>query len=136
MVDVGMWQHLSGMKSAAEYTKDDLLNIYRGAMAEQFVGQEMMVSQDAELYYWAREARGSTAEVDYLAVVDGTLRAVEVKSGAAGKLKSLHLLLETYPNVEGGLVFSSGPYAQLREQNLTFLPLYWASSATRGAPQV
>jgi len=136
LVDVGMWQHLSGMKSAAEYAKEGLLNIYRGAMAEQFVGQEMMVSQDSELYYWAREARGSTAEVDYLAVVDGAIRAVEVKSGAAGKLKSLHLLLESYPNVKDGLVFSSGPYGQLPQQKLTFLPLYWVSSATRIAPQV
>ena len=134
LVDIGMWQHLSGMKSAAEYTQDDLLNIYRGAMAEQFVGQEMMASQDSELCYWAREVRGSTAEVDYLAVVDGSLRAVEVKSGVAGKLKSLHLLLKSYPNVEGGMVFSSGPYARLPQQKLTFLPLYWASSATRGAP--
>jgi hypothetical protein len=131
LLDVGMWQHLSGLKSAAEYARDDLLGIYRGAMAEQFVGQEMLASQDSELYYWAREARGSTAEVDYLSVVDGAIRAVEVKSGAAGKLRSLHLLLQSYPNVQGGLVFSSGPYAELPEQSLTFLPLYWASSATR-----
>ena len=136
MVDVGMWQHLSGMKSASEYVKHDLMSIYRGAMAEQFIGQEMMASQNSELYYWAREARGSTAEVDYLAVVDGAILAVEVKSGAAGKLKSLHLLLESYPHVGGGMVFSSGPYAQLPQQKLTFLPLYWVSSATRSAHQV
>jgi hypothetical protein len=128
-----MWQHLSGMKSAAEYPKDDLLSIYRGAMAEQLVGQEMMASQDSELYYWARDSRGSTAEVVYVAVTDGAIRGVEVKSGAAGKLKSLHLLLKSYPNIEGGTVFSSGSYAQLPEQKLTFLPLYWVSAATGSA---
>jgi hypothetical protein len=131
LLDVGVWQHLSGMKSSAEYAKDDLLGIYRGAMAEQFVGQEMLVSQDSDLYYWSREAPSSTAEVDFLAVVAGAIHGVEVKSGAAGKLRSLHLLLETYPNIKGGLVFSSGPYAELPEQKLTFLPLYWAFSATR-----
>ncbi|NQT86119.1 ATP-binding protein [bacterium] len=136
LLDVGMWQHLSGMKSASEYAKEDLLSIYRGAMAEQFVGQEMMASQNSELHYWARQARSSTAEVDCLAVVDSVIRAVEVKSGVAGRLKSLHLLLKSYPNVEGGMVFSSGPYAQLPQQKLTFLPLYWASSATRSAHQV
>lgn len=131
MVDIGLWQHLSGMKTASEYVRDDLLDIYRGAMAEQFVGQEMMVSQNSELYYWARDVRGSSAEVDYLAVVDSAIEAIEVKSGASGSLRGLHLLLKSYPNVGGGLVFSSGPYAKLTEQKLTFLPLYMAWSATR-----
>ncbi len=130
-MDVGLWQHLCGMKVDLEYTKNDLLEVYRGAMAEQFVGQEMMVSQGSDLHYWSREAKGSTAEVDYLAVVDGSIYGVEVKRGPAGRLRSLHLLLEKYRNCEGGLVFSSGPYAELPEQNLTFIPLYFACSATR-----
>ena len=131
-LDVGLWQHLSGMKVAAEYRKEDLLTVYRGAMAEQLVGQEMLVSQGSELFYWAREARGSSAEVDYLAVKDGAVHGVEVKSGAAGSLKSLHLLLGSHPNVAGGLVFSSAPYAELASQKLRFVPLYFALSATRG----
>ena len=131
MVDVGLWQHLCGMKVESEYAKEDLLDVYRGAMAEQFVGQEMMVSQASDLHYWAREAKGSTAEVDYLAVVNGSIYGVEVKSGPAGRLRSLHVLLENYPKCKGGLVFSSGPYAELPEQKLTFIPLYFAYSATR-----
>jgi hypothetical protein len=31
----------------------------------------------------------------------------------------------------GGLAFSSAPYAELPEQKLTFLPLYYAYAATR-----
>lgn len=133
MVDVGLWQHLCGMKVEAEYAKGDLLDIYRGAMAEQFVGQEMLAAQGAGLHCWMREAKGSSAEVDYLAVVDGDICGVEVKSGPAGKLKSLHLLLEKYPNCKGGLVFYSGPYAELPEQKLTFLPLYFAYASARGS---
>jgi predicted AAA+ superfamily ATPase len=129
-VDVGLWQHLSGMRADIEFAKADLLDIYEGAMAEQFVGQELMVSQASDLFYWAREARSSNAEVDYLAVVDETICPVEVKSGAAGKLKSLHLLLQTYPNCPRGLVFSCGRYAELPAQKLSFLPLYYAFSAT------
>lgn len=132
LLDVGLWQHLSGMKVAAEYAREDLLGVYRGAMAEQFVGQEMAVSQASGPYYWAREERGSSAEVDYLAVIDGAVHGVEVKSGAAGSLKSLHLLLKTYPNVVEGRVFQSGPYAELPEQRLRFLPLYWAYAGTGG----
>jgi len=130
MLDVGLWQHLSGMVVETEYAKDDLLEVYRGAMAEQLVGQEMMLSQGSNLYYWSRSERGSSAEVDYLAVIDSTIHGVEVKSGPAGRLKSLHVLLQKYPKCQG-MVFSSGPYAELPEQKLTFIPLYFAQSATR-----
>lgn len=131
MVDVGIWQHLSGMRIDRAIAEDDLLDIYRGAMAEQFVGQEMMVSQESDLYYWAREARGSSAEVDYLAVVQDSIFGVEVKSGPAGRLRSLHLLLQDYPNCAGGMVFSARPYSELPEQRLTFIPLYFVYAATR-----
>jgi predicted AAA+ superfamily ATPase len=120
------------MRTDAEYLKSDLLDVYRGAMAEQFVGQEMLVSQDSQLYYWSREARGSSAEVDYLAVVNGEILPVEVKSGPAGRLRSMRLLLDTYLNCPRGLVFSSAPYAEAAEHKLTFLPLYFACSATKG----
>lgn len=131
LVDVGIWQHLSGMRIDTAYAEEDLMDIYRGAMAEQYVGQEMMVSQGSDLYYWARETRGSSAEVDYLAVMDGSIFGIEVKSGPAGRLRSLHSLLQTYQNCAGGLVFSAGPYSELPEQRLTFLPLYFVFAATR-----
>ena len=35
-------------------------------MAEQFVGQELRASVYEDLYYWSRDARGSSAETDYL----------------------------------------------------------------------
>jgi predicted AAA+ superfamily ATPase len=131
MVDIGIWQHLCGINIETEYVKTDLLSIYQGAMAEQFVGQEMMISQNSDLYYWARQAKSSTAEVDYLAVIDGNIIPIEVKSGTAGRLRSLHLLLKSYSNCPFGLVFSSAPYSELPEQKLKFLPLYYAYTATK-----
>ena len=53
-----------------------------------------------------------------------------VKSGPSGRLRSLHLLLRSYPNCERAYVFSSAPYAELPEQKLTFLTLYYAFQAT------
>ena len=101
-------------------------------MAEQFVGQEMLIAQNGSLYYWDRQAKSSSAEVDYLAVIDGRIHPVEVKSGAAGSLRSLHLFLNSYPECAGALVFSDRPYADLAEQRITFLPIYSAFAATRG----
>lgn len=131
LVDIGLWQHLCGMRVDREYAKKDLLDVYRGGAAEQLVGQELTASQGSELYYWSREARGSGAEVDYLAVAEGRIFGVEVKSGSAGRLRSLHLLIGSYPGIAGGLVFSSRPYSELTGQKLTFLPLYFAYSATK-----
>jgi len=133
MLDVGLWQHLSGVSIDTEYSRGDLLDIHRGAMAEQFAGQEMLVSLNTDLHYWARKARGSTAEVDYLVVIDGAIVPVEVKSGASGRLRSMHLLLKEHPKIPHGIVFSSRVYSELPEQRLKFIPLYHAYSATGGS---
>ena len=132
MPDVGLMRYISGMPADREYAKTDLLAIYHGAMAEQFIGQEMVVSQSgSDLYYWARQAKSSSAEVDYLAVLDGSIHPIEVKSGASGSLKSLHLFLSTYPQSGDGLVFSSRIYAELPKQKIRFMPLYSAYYATK-----
>lgn len=126
MLDIGLMQHLCGMPVDVEFGRTDLLTIYRGAMAEQFVGQELVAAGQDPLYYWAREAKSSSAEVDYLAVANGKILPVEIKSGAAGRLRSLHMLLESYPNCPAGYIFSCAPYAELPEQKLVFLPIYYA----------
>ena len=132
MLDIGLMRYLSAMPNDIEYAKSDLLAIYRGAMAEQFVGQEMLAAQQGALYYWERAAKNSSAEVDYLAVLNGKIHPVEVKSCATGSLRSLHLFLATYPECGKALVFSDRPYADLPEQKITFLPLYSAFAATKG----
>ena len=131
MLDIGLMRYLSGMPDDIEYAREDLLTIYRGAMAEQFVGQEMLVSQKGKLYYWNRQAKNSSAEVDYLAVIDGKIHPIEVKSGATGSLKSLHLFLGSYPECGKALVFSDRPYSVLPEQKITFMPLYSAFASTK-----
>jgi predicted AAA+ superfamily ATPase len=130
MVDIGIMRALCSMPVDVEYGNRDLLKIYNGAMAEQFAGQEMLVSQNGSLYYWSRPAKSSSAEVDYLAIINGAIVPVEIKSGAAGRLKSLHLLLDTYKNCPKGFVFSSHPKMSSMQNRLEFLPLYWAGSAT------
>jgi hypothetical protein len=133
IVDTGLMRHLSRMPVDVEYRKTDLLNIYRGAMAEQFVGQELSISQKENIYYWSRRAKSSSAEVDFVVTIDGRIYPVEVKSGSSGRLKSLHLFLKTYQNCPTGFVFSMRPYAELPEKNIVFIPLYFAFSATRGS---
>src|SRR5665647_1908099 len=100
----------------------------RGAQAHAALQAALASAAGQDLCYWSRSARGSTAEVDYLVSPQGSIRAVEVKSGPAGKLKSMHLLLSEHPECAPGFVVSAGPYAELPEQGLVFLPLYYAAA--------
>jgi hypothetical protein len=128
LLDIGLMANLNGINISKEYMKSDLLSVFRGAMAEQFVGQEILASTNSDLYYWAREASGSSAETDYLIEKQGKVIPVEVKSGKSGSLKSLHLLIRTYGNIENAFVFSDANFGQIPEQRITFLPLYFAAS--------
>ena len=67
-----------------------------GALAEQFVGQELLAGADpllgTQLFFWNRD-HGS-AEVDYLISLKGSIIPIEVKAGKEGTLKSLYLFLK------------------------------------------
>ena len=127
LLDIGLWQHLSGISNYLELTKSDLSNIYQGALAEQFVGQELVYANDGEIFYWARDKKGSSAEIDYLIAINKKPYPIEVKSGKAGSLKSMHMILKKYSECSLGLVFSTRPFEQLMEQKLIFLPLYYSN---------
>ncbi|MCF6332664.1 MAG: AAA family ATPase [Draconibacterium sp.] len=128
LLDIGLTQHLNGSDFKREFMKTELLNIYNGAIAEQFVGQELFMAQNDELFYWSRQAKSSNAEVDFLAEKNNNILGVEVKSGASGSLKSLHLLLKENPQIKQGIVFSSREYSEIPEQRLSFVPIYYAGS--------
>lgn len=130
IIDIGLMQRLCQVPVELELQQENLLSMYRGKLAEQFVGQELLAWQSSEIYYWSRDVRGSNAEIDYLTVKNGEIYPIEVKSGAAGSMKSLHLMLKNYPNCPEGIVLYSGPYNKLPEQKIKFLPLY--ATATTG----
>ena len=76
-----------------------------GAIVEQFAAQELRAHQesfkDEPLYYWAREARNSSAEVDYLFAHKSRILPVEVKAGKTGTLRSMHLYQKQYDAYSG-----------------------------------
>ena len=73
----------------------DLQRLDDGRAAEQVAGQLLRDTADAglppSLHYWTRDKAGSAAEVDYLLAVAGQVVPVEVKAGATGRLRSLHV---------------------------------------------
>ena len=124
LLDIGLLQRICQVPVELELQQENLLAMYRGKLAEQFVAQELLAWHSSELFYWARDARGSSAEIDYLVVREGNIYPVEVKSGKGGSLRSLHLMLEKFINCPHGLVLYDGTYSRRSEQKLQFMPLY------------
>lgn len=130
-LDVGLMQTICGILWSHISDKEELTRINEGSLAEQFVGQELManasITQPVPLYYWKREFRGSSAEVDYLIAHEGEASPIEVKSAVSGRLKSLHLFCEKY-HPKNAFVVSSHPFQ--KRDHITWIPLYsvpWVS---------
>ncbi|MEA1927682.1 MAG: ATP-binding protein [Candidatus Auribacterota bacterium] len=123
-LDVGLMQNICGGEEEI-LLSEDVTKINAGAIAEQFAGQELLAYRDPytdpALYYWARESRNSSAEVDYLLVLNRSILPVEVKSGSTGRLKSIRLFLEHY-SAPAGIRFSQLPFSSCA--SIVSIPLY------------
>lgn len=124
MVDIGLMQFLCGFSPCDIIQSEDLLATYKGSLCEQFIGQELKAvggSQNNQLFYWSRAKKSSNAEVDYLLVNDGKIYPIEIKSGSAGSLKSLHRYLDEHPKALG-VVLNTGNIGNV--DNIYFMPIY------------
>lgn len=123
-LDIGLMHAMNGIYSET-IKETDLTAIYKGAVSEQFVGQELLALSNnymkANLYYWAREAKNSSAEIDFLISQKGKIIPIEVKSGKKGTLRSLLLFLETH-KAKQGIKISQAVYKQ--ETDLLSIPFY------------
>jgi len=66
----------------------------RGQLTDQLAASQLRLIDSGagdgpELYYWQREG-GRPGEIDYLVQMQGRIIPIELKSGAAGAMKSLH----------------------------------------------
>lgn len=149
-LDIGLVNRLCGLKLVRP---EELMTVYEGGLAEQFVGQELLGSgpcfEEPALYYWAREAKNANAEVDYLVTHGSRVLPVEVKAGKTGTLKSLHVFLLEKKSEFGvrlnmdapslGRFTAQGRLQQdrvIQEYALISLPLYLAGQLGRILGQV
>ncbi|MBU4445199.1 AAA family ATPase [bacterium] len=96
-LDIGLVQHLLGIDLARWVSDVDVISVNEGAIAEQFVDQEIAAMTNADfmnpLFYWHREKKSSNAEVDFIIQKNDKIIPIEVKRSTRGSLKSLHLLM-------------------------------------------
>jgi predicted AAA+ superfamily ATPase len=100
ILDTGMLNHFVGIQKEI-LGSDDLSKIYQGTMIEHLTGQELLANQYSalsELFFWVKEKKESTAEVDFLFSFEGKIIPIETKSGKTGTLRSLHLFMDEAPH--------------------------------------
>ena len=134
-LDVGLVQRASGL-GVQLLLEQDFSKLNDGALAEQVVGQLLLAYQDpfmiAELFFWARDKKNSNAEVDFVINLNGKIIPIEVKSGAAGRLKSLNIFLQER-DLPLGVKVSSAPLSLEKRNNKSILniPFYLLSELDR-----
>ena len=99
-----------------EYLQNhSLLDVWKGHAAEQIVAQELRIVLDRnyrnEQFYWVRDKKGSTAEVDFVWQHNSSIVPIEVKSGTNAHLRSLHSFMDTADSTNIAIRVWPGNYA-------------------------
>jgi predicted AAA+ superfamily ATPase len=129
-LDTGMFLRMLGFDASRIITADDFKTINMGALAEMFVGLEILKASSSytphQLFYWHREKKQSNAQVDYVIQKNDRIIPIEVKSGSKGAMPSLRLFMQE-KNSEIGIRTSQENFGRLG--NIEIFPLYAISNA-------
>ncbi|MDD2953082.1 MAG: AAA family ATPase [Parabacteroides sp.] len=99
-LDTGLVNYASGLQKEI-FGATDILDVYKGKIAEQIVGQEIATTDKHYTYkrhFWTRDKKGSDAEMDFVYPLDSLMIPVEVKAGSNAHLKSLHIYMDSCPH--------------------------------------
>lgn len=113
-LDTGIMNFSVGIQT--EYLRgNSLLDVWKGHAAEQIVGQELRVVLDRnyrnEQFYWMRNKRGTTAEVDFIWQHGNMVVPIEVKSGTNSHLRSIHSFMDQLDAGEWAVRVWPGAYS-------------------------
>lgn len=78
---------LAGVDRKTIMAKNEQFTHFKGALAEQYVCQQLISDNHLTPYYWSAEK--SSGEVDFLVQVDGEIVPIEVKAEENLRAKSL-----------------------------------------------
>ena len=127
-IDTGIYQRFLRLDLGQLLTAESLIQVNKGALAELFVGLELLKSAPSnyptQLYYWQREKQGSSAEVDYVVQCNTDIVPVEVKSGTRGTMQSMFQFLSE-KKYSYGIRCSMENFGTF--QNIKIYPLYAVS---------
>ena len=123
MLDIGLFGAKSNISPRDIFTPNiDLAGCFNGALAEQFVCQELRSANISPLFYWGKDK--GQAELDFIIQSNGEIIPVEVKSAQHTKSKSLQVYSNEY-NPAHAVRTSLKNFGI--EKNLYSVPLYMIS---------
>ncbi|NDW12128.1 DUF4143 domain-containing protein [Bacteroides sp. 214] len=99
-IDTGLVNYAAGLQKELFGVKD-ISDAWRGRIAEQIVGQELLATNNRfsqKRFFWVRENNAASSEVDYVIQMGDKIIPIEVKSGNNAKLRSLHQYMEKAPH--------------------------------------
>ncbi len=120
MCDVGLLGASSGIDAGSVIDGNRIFTEFKGALAEQYVCQQLFAAGFSPSYW---SARNSTGEIDFLVQRGGRIYPIEVKAEENLRAKSLRAFNERFDGVSCRRL-SGSPY---REQDwMVNVPLYAA----------
>jgi len=127
--DTGLFQRICDLNLSQIILKTDFNSINKGAIAEQFVGLELLKYAEPyrqeNLYYWHRETASSNAEVDFVIQNQNEIIPLEVKSSGKGSMQSIYQFLKE-KKCKRGIRISLENFSKINE--IEIIPLYAVSN--------
>lgn len=99
-LDTGLVNFAAGIQTEV-FGQKDILDAWRGLIAEHIVAQEILAANKSILYkrhFWTNPQAGTTSEVDLVMQFKNYVIPIEVKSGTNSKLRSLHVYMDKAPH--------------------------------------
>lgn len=119
MVDVGLLGAAVGLQTQMLLEGNRLFTEFKGALAEQYVMQELSAQNFDYIGYWTNER--STAEVDFVIQQKGEVVPIEVKSGENLRSRSFTQFCRTY---EPKIAFKASTLPYHSGMEIVNVPLY------------
>lgn len=94
LLDVGLLSAMSKLPARTLIEGDKIFTEFYGALAEQYVLQQLKTLDDMEIAYWTSES--NAAEVDFIIQTNGYVIPLEVKASVNLQAKSLKLYREKF----------------------------------------
>ena len=93
LVDIGLLAAMTDLDVKTILDGNAVFQEFRGALAEQYVLQQLM-AQNETVYYWSQD--NSRSEIDFLLQISGQIIPIEVKAQENLKAKSLKFFHEKF----------------------------------------
>ena len=117
-LDLGLLGAIGNLDSKT-HLDNQLFSEFKGALAEQYVLQELKAAGQKNVFYWSNDT--GAAELDFIFENNGTIHPVEVKANENLQAKSLKVFLQKYTEIKG---WRSSLSRYRVEERFCNIPLY------------